>query len=687
MLNLERTTTTSSSSLSSTSSGEVFVPLTDKTLDLTITILHQICAHEHVFQEFFATLDRTVKPPIRATMRLYYDRKGLFVNPHTGSLARREDDEVILREMIEKITDVQRDSAENLIPEYWLEKIEQNFLKALSNTQIHLRSVAELSNQVGLFVKPAAPPTTTPQSRKRKRKARQNTSKYKGEISVSGIEFILIAFPTPLQKPRKLGFNCDLMFDDWQGEMQYTCLGLGMARVINHRCSDNVVWRFPKDGMEFNTGVAGVGCMVGQFQKQKKIVWGEQLFAFYSKGFAKKKCQCPNKRYHGKRPPPPPSSSGSTRSISFELRTPDSASEGESSPTTEKARCRKSTKHQSLMNLQVPLHEAEKKRPEDPDEDDLDSLRSTSNSPPPPKRATVILSPESDEGDTNAFDQLATVLSEGPNLVTHALTEEQLQVKGSCWENPIEVDDDDDDDGGGLQVNVEDKDEGDGRLDFEEEVDDEFDGLESVSEAEWEEVVTKKERRVVVSRTREIHGAEAVEKSVSDEEGGGSVGSGGENDHDNEGLEAVSEHEWEEVVSKKQERWRVVVSISPEMDAVEELGQSFSSDENEIQFIKVVKKSRESVRADKLRTIPQKRADRSTASMIRDAPSFLNLPAADDLTRLKVTQREVTTCRREMSKVHHHFGRFERVVDGIKRDDRRYKRSETRWRMYLKKGA
>nr|XP_018267006.1 uncharacterized protein I303_00987 [Kwoniella dejecticola CBS 10117]OBR89164.1 hypothetical protein I303_00987 [Kwoniella dejecticola CBS 10117] len=253
-----------------------------------IQILHQLCAFEYIFQEFFALLDGLVKPAIRATFRLYYDRKELFVNPTTRLPAKRDDNKHVLNYMITRITQSQRDLKGNLIPEFWLEKIESNFLSALSNTQLHLRSIPKFDNQVGLFARPAPPtllstlhrstidrrPPTRPKSRSSTRirngfpgKDKLITATKKIDISLKGVEFVLFSFPENVDNVQALGFNDAMTFqEDFRGKPAI-CLGLGLARCIN------------------NYG--------------NRLIAGGQLFAFYSEEFARKQCQCPITRYHG----------------------------------------------------------------------------------------------------------------------------------------------------------------------------------------------------------------------------------------------------------------------------------------------------------------------------------------------------------------------------------------------------
>ncbi|WWC86080.1 40S ribosomal protein S29 [Kwoniella dendrophila CBS 6074] len=313
-----------------------------KNTDEAIHILHQLCAFEHIFHEFFAVLDGLIKPPIRATSELYYDRRHLFINPITGVLAKRNDNEDTLIKMIGLISASQKELSSNKIPDYWLEKIETNFLSALSNKQVHLRSVPEFNNQAGLFVKPTVSDTATIIGLKGQSKGKSTSAAYKrakstgwgvkskGDISVRGIEFVLFTFPLEIGDPDGLGFNKDLLFDETYQEQDYICLGLGMARAINHRCNNNVNWQFSRQ-MCFETSIIDVGCVIGKLKRKKVLLRGEQIFAFYSDLFAKTQCLCSSKKCLNRPPgykipttpslfPPSTSSSGSTPLV---IRTPE----------------------------------------------------------------------------------------------------------------------------------------------------------------------------------------------------------------------------------------------------------------------------------------------------------------------------------------------------------------------------
>ncbi|WWC66535.1 40S ribosomal uS14 domain-containing protein [Kwoniella pini CBS 10737] len=232
-----------------------------------IEILHQICAFEHIFQEFFAILDELIKPAIRATFKIHYNRQQLFINPFTKTIAKRIDNETELKYMTRRITDSQRQFKGNLVPEYWLKKIEKNFLSALSNTQIHLRSILEFDNQVGLFTRPMLK---------------------KSEISLKGIEFVLFSFPDGVDDPKELGFNDALTFTYEQFDHKdVLALGLGMARAINHRCNANIYWKFPTQLTEIkNTSIKGILCSIGKLRiLDNHLQPDQQLFAFYSEKF------------------------------------------------------------------------------------------------------------------------------------------------------------------------------------------------------------------------------------------------------------------------------------------------------------------------------------------------------------------------------------------------------------------
>ncbi|WVF70788.1 hypothetical protein IAT40_005582 [Kwoniella sp. CBS 6097] len=324
----------------------------------TLEILHQLCAFEHLYHQFFAVLDEIPDPPIRATSKMAYDRQQLFVNPTTGRPARRIDPPEVLTLMILAITKSQRTDPENKIPEFWLNEIEMNFLKALKNDMIHLRPCPEFGNQAGLFARPPAPSPSAPplpspptsrstssestedtqpksvaieaesksQLSPTKKKKKTTFARARGEpkpkpkqVTLTGVEFVIFSFPLEMDEPESYGFNPDLFFDLVVDGKEQNCLGLGMARVLNHCCSPTAEWVIPEDRFTFGQGIAGVGYQAGRLQKFKKgrdsIVPGQQIYAFYSRHFAETVCCCNTiALYHkrGRRLPSPSESSSST---------------------------------------------------------------------------------------------------------------------------------------------------------------------------------------------------------------------------------------------------------------------------------------------------------------------------------------------------------------------------------------
>ncbi|WWD09252.1 hypothetical protein V865_007374 [Kwoniella europaea PYCC6329] len=643
----------SSSSCSSSSTSKrkrnissATTPPGQESIEHNVQVLHQICAHEHVFHEFFAVLDRLEKPPVKATEGLYYDRKGLFVNPQTGLLAKREDDMQVLQRMIKTITNYQRVLPENLIPEYWLDKIEHNFLSALSNIQIHLRSVPELNHQAGLFAKPIPPIQSLTSTKTRKRKVPNYTSgKHKGDISVSGIEFILISFPSEIDDPVDLGFNDQLMFEEWHGEREITCIGLGMPRVVNHRCSENVCWRFPRDKMNFHTGLQDVGCLIGYFNRKKKLVVGEQLFAFYSKNFARNECRCQSRVYHPPGPDPPPTPPSSTRSNISQVHTPFSTNPLTPTSLSSQPRCKESTKQGTTVG-----DPASKKFYADPDDnEDLDSPRSIS--PPVAKRLRTVLSPESDLADINedVFGQIHSIPTEAEVILerpTHVRSlVEGLGIKGSSWDNPIEVDFDDklSDGGTSPDVRLDDGTVGDGRLIVTVDDEDEDDGENEIKDLDL----------------------------AREEEDGSEMN----------GLELIDKDEWQAILKRRLSSLAThrfsdtVVSVNPLVSNIA------IDEEEEIQFVKLVTKNPTLIEnGNGTMVIEPDTEDESTESIFRKVPDFVRPPPPNNSTHLKVTGKEVEKCRREIRKVNFHWKRLETVVRGFNKDDQRYKRDNMRWK-------
>ncbi|WVQ97142.1 40S ribosomal protein S29 [Kwoniella sp. CBS 9459] len=327
---------TSPSSLASSSSSPAkSVAQAGQRLEETLERLHQLCAFEHLYHQFYAVLAELPNPPIRATSKLAYERSHLFVNPVTGKLARRNDPPDQLESLIYAIARSQWADPGNVIPQFWLNQIETNFLQALRNDMIHLRPCPELGGQAGLFARSLPPHSPSPSPRlpsnstsdsssstpdaeqptpRKKTIARPRPKprpKPKPVTTMTGIEFVIFSFPSEIEDPDDYGFSPDLLFELVVNGEDRNCLGLGMARVLNHCCSPTVEWIIPENRFTFNDEIAGVGhhnARLHKFKKGNSILPGQQIYAFYSNHFAKDVCCCSTiEIYHkrGRRLPSP----------------------------------------------------------------------------------------------------------------------------------------------------------------------------------------------------------------------------------------------------------------------------------------------------------------------------------------------------------------------------------------------
>ncbi|WVQ62344.1 uncharacterized protein L199_000484 [Kwoniella botswanensis] len=255
----------------------------------TLIVLHQLCAFEHVLMEFFAGLDGLKIAPVRGSKIFKFDRPEMFDNSDTGRQARRNDEIGGLEGIIERITHSQKVAKDNIIPEDYLDRIRDNFIAALRNPFLHLRESKEVPGQVGLFVKPAEPPS------------RIDVLTRKGKTpNMDGIRFELFAFPRKIKKPEEHGFLDDLTFDykhKKPGEKEgknYVLMGLGMARVINHHCQNkSIEWLFGANALKFESDYK-IGRMSSKLVEipRRTLKPGMEIFGYYGDEFARLDCIC-----------------------------------------------------------------------------------------------------------------------------------------------------------------------------------------------------------------------------------------------------------------------------------------------------------------------------------------------------------------------------------------------------------
>ncbi|OCF33280.1 hypothetical protein I316_05021 [Kwoniella heveanensis BCC8398] len=236
--------------------------LSSSTFQRSIQCLHQLCAFEHCFQQFFAIRHGLKKSPVRATFELEYTHVDSLNTP------RPFDSTEVLSKKLHDI-------------------IENNFQRTLKNPGIRMMSCNDLDGQAGLRTPYLSPPGLT-------------VPLVQHTHDLSSVSFILFSFPHGLDDVKKLGFNHSLTFDHEFPYLQTgmtekrVFMGLGIARILNHSCQPNVAWSFegrtPKksvwsissaqfddlDIMSMSVPISQVG----------PIKSGEQLFAFYGEDFA-----------------------------------------------------------------------------------------------------------------------------------------------------------------------------------------------------------------------------------------------------------------------------------------------------------------------------------------------------------------------------------------------------------------
>ncbi|WWC86104.1 uncharacterized protein L201_000975 [Kwoniella dendrophila CBS 6074] len=293
-----------------------------------LEILHQLCAFEHILMEFFATLDGLDQVPVRSSTTLKYDRQELFINPQTKEPARRKDGIEVLEAIIKRITQSQRDLGEgNIIPESYLQKIEQNFISALQNTNLRLDISGAVPGQVGLFVKEEENPIedtsllgrllggnkdeTIENPSRIELLREQNRQTKQPSVSLpdmKGIGFELFSLPAEINDIEKHGFNDDLTFNFTHNYIRKlkkksenrVLMGLGMARVINHHCERiSVEWPLTGNHLNFNANTRNIGYMETRVEIEdiKHLKPGMEVFGFYSDEFAELNCTCDSIRH------------------------------------------------------------------------------------------------------------------------------------------------------------------------------------------------------------------------------------------------------------------------------------------------------------------------------------------------------------------------------------------------------
>ncbi|WRT64007.1 uncharacterized protein IL334_000934 [Kwoniella shivajii] len=266
--------------------------LLDKSTQRDIDLLHQICALEDFYQRFMAVIYELDQPAMKATYQLDFGNKDLLKDPATGKYVSREDNPARLIEMLERITDCQRKSKDNLVTEVILGRLESTFIEFLRNTEVELRSCPKYNNGVGVFLIRQAFPKGKP------------TKDPPGKIDLRGIQLTLFTLPRGIDDAGRYGFNSALTFDrpdDADERRQRLYLGLGVGRLVNHSCKYNIGWVLEHSDMDALSQKSGngIGCATFDFkQVVDRTKPGDELSCYYSDYFAENLCQCDNSVVH-----------------------------------------------------------------------------------------------------------------------------------------------------------------------------------------------------------------------------------------------------------------------------------------------------------------------------------------------------------------------------------------------------
>ncbi|WVW82138.1 hypothetical protein I302_104143 [Kwoniella bestiolae CBS 10118] len=273
----------------------------DEESSVNLRLAHQICAFEYLFHEAMAAYHGLSRAAMRSSLKEKFDRSSLreLKREIRGvKHTHRERDISYMTRLMERITDTQRRSRNNIIPEPLMKLFEDSFLSALLNRDIELRTCRYLpDNQVGLFRRNhSGSRKTAAQPRDRKSKG----PAYSSAIDMSGVELIVITLPNPriqsVYAAEKEGFNPELCFEYHHNGKINVLLSLGFGRSINHACINNVEWIMPDEALEAVVETSDGGIAIQHFefdQMNMRIAPGEELLADYGSYFAQNHCACP----------------------------------------------------------------------------------------------------------------------------------------------------------------------------------------------------------------------------------------------------------------------------------------------------------------------------------------------------------------------------------------------------------
>ncbi|OCF73661.1 hypothetical protein I204_05504 [Kwoniella mangroviensis CBS 8886] len=272
----------------------------DVELSTELALAHQVCAFEQLFHEALAAFHGTKQPAMRSSLREKIDRssvKGVKRELKGVKGTEKEDDIHYLIGLLEKITDSQRNAKDNIINERLLTLIQDNFINALLNRQVELRTCRNLSdNQVGLFRRNTS--TVERTTKKRSRSGKDRSESGFGKMDMTGIEYIILTLPTSkirdIDDAEKHRFHPGLCFERLRDGKVTVMMNLGFGRSVNHACICNVDWEMPDDELYklIDAADGGVATQEFEFVQTSSIRPGEELLAYYSEFFAKNFCTC-----------------------------------------------------------------------------------------------------------------------------------------------------------------------------------------------------------------------------------------------------------------------------------------------------------------------------------------------------------------------------------------------------------
>ncbi|WVQ62345.1 uncharacterized protein L199_000485 [Kwoniella botswanensis] len=265
-----------------------------------LALAHQICAFEQLFHQALAAFHGTKRPAMRSSFREKIDRssvKGVKRELKGIKGIEKEDNIHYLVGLLEKITDSQRKAEDNMIDERLLTLIQDNFINALLNRQIELRTCRNLpDNQVGLFRRHT---TTTKVTAKKRSKGRKDKSALQfGKMDMTGIEYLILTLPTSeiqdIKDAEEKGFHPGLCFKRLRHGKVTVMMNLGFGRSVNHACICNVDWDMPDNELYklIDAADGGIATQEFEFVQTSSIRPGEEILAYYSEFFAKHFCTC-----------------------------------------------------------------------------------------------------------------------------------------------------------------------------------------------------------------------------------------------------------------------------------------------------------------------------------------------------------------------------------------------------------